>query len=68
MPTLEYDDDVVRMWGALSAAARRRGRPRPINDMWNAACCITSAIPLATLNAKDYLDFCREHGLQLITS
>lgn len=68
MPTLEYDDEVAGTWGALSAAARLRGRPRPINDMWNAACCLTSTVPLATLNPKDYLDFRAEHGLQLITS
>ncbi len=68
VPTLEYDDEVARTWGSPSAAARQRGRPRPINDMWNAACCLSAAVPLATLNPKDYLDFRHEHGLQLLTS
>lgn len=67
VPTLEYDDEVARTWAALSAAGRQRGRPRPINDMWNAACCLSAAVPLATLNAKHYLDFEQEHGLQLLT-
>ncbi len=68
VPVVEYDEDVARRWGSLSAAARRRGRPRPINDMWNAACCLSAGVPLATLNVKDYLDFRDEHGLQLLTS
>lgn len=29
----------------LSAAAVQRGRPRPVNDMWVAACCLTHGIP-----------------------
>jgi toxin FitB len=28
-PVIPYDEAVARQWGALSAAARRRGRPRP---------------------------------------
>ena len=32
--------EVARTWGVLAAAAQRRGRPRPQNDMWVAACCI----------------------------
>ena len=35
------------MWGRLSAAAVQRGRPRPINDMWIAACCLTYPFQLA---------------------
>jgi predicted nucleic acid-binding protein len=67
MPRLGYDDDVSRMWGRLSAQAVRRGRPRPANDMWNAACCLVEGLPLATLNVKDYLDFAEHHGLVLLT-
>jgi hypothetical protein len=37
----------------LNAAAKRRGRPRPINDTWIAACCLVRRMPLATLNVKD---------------
>lgn len=66
-PVLPYDEDVATTWGRLSAAARQRGRPRPQNDMWIAACCLTYGLPLATLNVKDFADF-REHGLVLLGS
>jgi predicted nucleic acid-binding protein len=64
---LPGDDAVAVTWGRLSAAAHLRGRPRPMNDMWIAACCLTHDLPLATLNVKDYLDFVEHHGLRLIT-
>lgn len=67
VPVLGYDEDVARRWGRLSAHARRAGRPRPVNDMWNAACCLAENLPLATLNVKDYQDFA-EHGLKIVTS
>lgn len=51
------------MWGELSAAATQRGRPRPVNDTWIAACCLAYDLPLATLNVKD---FAEHHGLTLI--
>lgn len=63
---LGYEPRVARTWGQLSAAAIRRGRTRPTNDMWIAACCITHGIPLATLNLKDYQDFADHHGLVLL--
>lgn len=63
---LPGDDAVAVTWGRLSAAAHQRGRPRPMNDMWVAACCLTHDLPLATLNVKDYLDFVEHHGLRLI--
>ena len=59
---LPGDEAVAATWGRLSAAAIRRGRPRPVNDMWIAACCLTHGIPLATLNLKDYEDFNQHHG------
>jgi len=52
--------------GRLFAAAIRRGRPRQVNDMWIAACCLTHGIPLATLNLKDYEDFNQHHGLRIL--
>ena len=67
VPVIGYDEEVARRWGRLSAQTRRAGRPRPINDMWNAACCLAENLPLATLNTKDYQDFA-EHGLKLITA
>lgn len=67
VPVIGYDEDVARRWGYLSAHSRRAGRPRPTNDMWNAACWLAEDVPLVTLNLKDYQDFV-EHGLELITS
>lgn len=52
--------------GGLSAAAVRRGRPRPVNDMWVAACCLAYEVPLATLNLKDYEDFKAYHDLRIL--
>ena len=54
IPVLPGDEAVGAVWGRLSAAAFQRGRPRPVNDMWIAACCLTHEVPLATLNLKDY--------------
>lgn len=66
IPVLPGDEAVAAMWGRLSAAAIRRGRPRPVNDMWIAACCLTHDVPLATLNLKDYEDFKEHHGLRIL--
>jgi toxin FitB len=54
------------VWGELSAAATQRGRPRPVNDTWIAACCIAYGLPLATLNVKDFADFAEHDGLALV--
>lgn len=67
MPVLPGDEAVAETWGKLSAAAARRGRPRPVNDMWIAACCLAHEVPLATLNLKDYQDFTEHHGLRLLS-
>ena len=45
-------EDVADAYGILSAAGILRGWPRPKNDMWIAACCITHNLPLAALNVK----------------
>jgi predicted nucleic acid-binding protein len=63
---LPGDEAVAVTWGRLSAAAVRRGRPRPVNDMWVAACCLTHGILLATLNLKDYEDFNQHYGLRIL--
>jgi toxin FitB len=60
------DDEVTRIWGTLAANAVKRGRPRPHNDMWIAACCIRHGAPLATLNLKDFEDFASFEGLQIV--
>lgn len=66
-PILPGTPKVARMWGEMSAYAQRRGRPRPQNDTWIAACCLAFEIPLATLNVKDYEDFVEYEGLQILT-
>lgn len=66
MPVLDSTEAIARTWGLLAAAADERGRPRPQNDMWIAAVCLTYAIPLATLNLKDYADFEAHHGLHIV--
>jgi predicted nucleic acid-binding protein len=58
---------VARTWGLLSASAALRGRPRPQNDTWIAACCLAYEMPLATLNVKDFSDFAEHDNLTLIT-
>lgn len=63
---LPYDEAVARRWGWLAARAQRRGRPRPQNDMWVAACCIHHDIPLITLNVADFVDFATYDALTLI--
>lgn len=57
---------VAETWGRLAAAAERRGRPRPTNDMWIAATCLARDLPLATRNVKDFVDFAEYDGLRLV--
>ena len=38
---LPYREDVARTWGRISAAAIQRGRARPANDTWIAACALS---------------------------
>jgi toxin FitB len=64
---IHSDDATSRAWGAISAAARQRGRPRPANDSWIAACCLAHGFPLASFNVKDFQDFAAHEGLNLIT-
>ena len=65
---LPSDIQVSYTWGRLAGAAQRRGRSRPVNDMWIAAVGIANGLPLATRNVKDYEDFVEHHGLRLITN
>lgn len=60
---LPYDRSVAVTWGTLQARAQLRGRPRPANDTWIAACCLVYDLPLATLNRKD---FAEHDGLRLL--
>lgn len=63
---IPYDAEVARAWGRLAAGAQRRGRPRPQNDTWIAACCIHHGVPLLTLNQPDFEDFRAHDGLLLL--
>jgi len=54
------------IWGEIQAHARLRGRPRPVNDSWIAACCLVRELPLATFNIKDFADFAEHEGLELV--
>jgi toxin FitB len=65
--TLPSDHQTAKTWGALAARARKRGRPRPVNDTWVAACCIARDLPLITFNRRDFLDFQEHDGLVLLT-
>lgn len=63
---LPFDEEVARTWGILQAGAQRRGRPRPVNDTWIAACCIVEGLSLATFNTKDFVEFAEHDGLALL--
>jgi predicted nucleic acid-binding protein len=63
---LPYDQRVATRWGELQAFAQLRGRPRPVNDTWIAACCLVRGLPLATFNIKDFADYEQREGLELI--
>jgi hypothetical protein len=65
-PVIPGSRTIAVTWGGLSAAATQRGRPRPVNDTWIAACCLAYDLPLATLNLKDFKDFVEHHGLRLL--
>jgi predicted nucleic acid-binding protein len=61
-----YDEAVAVKWGEIQGNAHLRGRPRPVNDSWIAACCLAHNLPLATFNAKDFADYANHDGLHLI--
>ena len=63
---LPYSSRVAITWGDLQAHAQLRGRPRPANDTWVAACCLARGLPLITYNRKDYQDFADHEGLTLL--
>lgn len=65
---LPGSEAVAHVWGEISAYARLRGRPRPLNDTWIAAVCLVHQLPLATLNVKDFTDFAEHEGLTIVTN
>lgn len=66
IPVLPGNRTVAAVWARLTAGAQRRGRPRPVNDTWIAACCLAHNLPLVTLNRRDFDDFARYDGLVLL--
>ena len=66
MPVVPVDREVCLQWAKLSAAAETRGRPRPVNDTWVAACCLAADVPLVTYNRADFEDFRQYHGLRML--
>jgi toxin FitB len=65
-PTLPAGLRVAKVWGTMTAVAKGRGRPRPLNDAWIAACAIDRGLPLLTLNRRDFADFAEHDGLVLL--
>jgi toxin FitB len=65
-PVIPHDSRIARVWGELAGKAQLRGRPRPQNDTWIAACCLRYQVPLVTLNTADFGDFAEHHGLVLL--
>jgi len=65
-PVIPYDLEIARTWARLSGGSQLRGRPRPHNDTWIAACCVRHNLPLVTLNKKDFVDFVEHDGLILL--
>ncbi len=64
---LPSDRKTTRTWGRLAARAEQRGRRRPVNDTWIAACCISRQLPLMTFNRRDFVDFEEHDGLVLLS-
>jgi len=64
--SLPADLQAAKVWATITTGAERRGRPRPLNDSWSAACCIESELPLLTLNRRDFADFADHDGLVLL--
>ena len=61
-----WNDAIAVRWGQLAGRAQLRGRPRPQNDTWVAACCIEMGVGLLTLNRKDFVDFAEHEGLVML--
>jgi predicted nucleic acid-binding protein len=59
VPVLWADAEVSATWGRLTSAARLRGRPRPTNDTWIAACCICEHGATAHVQPGRFRGLCR---------
>lgn len=59
------EQPVARRWGELTGRHLAEGRPLPTNVAWIAACCLTHAVTLATLNVRHFDTI---EGLRLLTA
>src|SRR5680860_1594668 len=67
-PVVGGGPEGAHKWGEITAFTQLRGRPRPSNDSWIAAVCLTFEFPLATLNVKDFEDIAEYKGLEILTA
>jgi predicted nucleic acid-binding protein len=65
---IDSEESVSRIWGRLAGAAHRRGDGPSENDLWIAACCLSSGLPLVTRNVKDFAPVADHHGLVVIAA
>ena len=61
---LPYDSAMAMRWAEVTAHRRRIGKPIDCGDAWIAASALRHGAPLATHNAKHYVDI---SGLTLIS-
>lgn len=59
---LTFDIKAARIWAALQAKDRKKGRPRPVMDAILAAIALSSGLAIATRNVKDF----ESTGLKII--
>ena len=53
-PSLPFDDEAAKHYGAVRAQLRREGRPIGANDLMIAAIALAGAITLATRNVDEF--------------
>ena len=51
---LPYTGEVSRAWGRVCASCEAKGVRIAANDAWIAACCLSSDLPLMTLNRRHF--------------
>jgi len=62
LPVLEMDRETARVWAALLARLRRKGRAMPVKDSLIAASALQHGLTVATRNTGDF----RHCGVKLI--
>ena len=59
---LTIDEDIMRVWGRLTAQLERQGRPLPVIDSLIAASALHANLQLVTRNESDFIDT----GVQIV--